>query len=77
MTDGTDPVSGVSVATGEITGTTGNAGGCTLQNVPLGTATVTATKEGYDSYSESVTVTSSTTSLEITLTETSGGESTP
>ena len=58
------------MAIGEITGTTGSAGGCTLSNVPYGNVTVTAVKEGYESYSQSLTVDDSTTSLQITLTET-------
>ena len=67
VTDGTDPVAQVAVAIGEITGTTGNAGGCTLSNVPVGSATVTATKEGYYDYSASITVAADTETLEIEL----------
>jgi len=40
-----------------------------LRNVPVGTVTITATKEGYVAYSKSETITSETTSLSITLTE--------
>ncbi len=69
VTDGSDPVSGVAVAIGDINGTTGGQGGCTLSNVPVGSATVTATKEGYEAYSQSVTITASTETLEIVLTE--------
>ncbi|WP_407420675.1 PEGA domain-containing protein [Methanobrevibacter sp.] len=67
VTDGTNPVSQVEVAIGEITGTTGSQGGCTLHNVPVGTVTVTATKTGYVNYSQEVTITSSTETLEIIL----------
>lgn len=67
VTDGTNPVSQVEVAIGEITGTTGSQGGCTLHDVPVGTVTVTATKTGYVTYSQEVTITSSTETLEITL----------
>ncbi len=69
VTDGTDPVGQVEVAIGEITGTTGNQGGCTLRNVPVGEVTVTATKTGFEDYSQSVTITSETETLNITLTE--------
>lgn len=69
VTDGSDPVSGVAVAIGDINGTTGGQGGCTLSNVPVGSATVTATKEGFEDYSQSILVTGETTSLEIELTE--------
>ena len=70
MTDGTDPVSGVSVAVKDkgISGTTGVAGGCTLSNVPVGNVIITAIKEGYADYSHEETITSETTSLSITLT---------
>ncbi|MBR0369486.1 MAG: carboxypeptidase regulatory-like domain-containing protein [Methanobrevibacter sp.] len=67
VTDGTNPVSQVEVGIGEITGTTGSQGGCTLHDVPVGTVTVTATKTGYVTYSQEVTITSSTETLEITL----------
>lgn len=69
VTDGTDPVGQVEVTIGEITGTTGNQGGCTLRNVPVGEVTVTATKTGYEAYSQSVTITSETETLNITLIE--------
>ena len=69
VTDGTDPVGQVEVAIGEITGTTGNQGGCTLRNVPVGSATVTATKTGYEVYTQNITVTNETETLNITLTE--------
>ncbi|WP_407420680.1 PEGA domain-containing protein [Methanobrevibacter sp.] len=67
VTDGTDPVGQVEVAIGEITGTTGSAGGCTLSNVPVGSATITATKEGYENYSETITVDETHTSFTISL----------
>ncbi len=69
VTDGTNPVGQVQVSIGDITGTTGLAGGCKLSNVPLGAATVNATKEGFEEYSKSIVVTAETTSLEIELTE--------
>lgn len=67
VTNGTNPVSGVEVKIGTITGTTGSQGGCTLHDVPVGTVTVTATKTGYKNYSREVIITSSTETLTITL----------
>lgn len=69
VTDGTDPIGQVEVAIDDITSTTGNAGGCTLRNVPVGTVTITANKEGYEEYIEELTITSETETLNITLTE--------
>lgn len=74
VTDGDNPLGQVNVAIGEITGTTGNAGGCNLNKVPIGNATVTATKDGYEDYSSNVTITSETTSLAIELTAVGDGE---
>lgn len=64
-----NPVGQVNVAIGDITSTTGNAGGCTLRNVPVGTVTITATKEGYENYTREVNITSETETLEIILEE--------
>lgn len=54
-----------------ITCTTGSAGGCTLQNVAVGTYTVTATAENYENYArnEDLTVTIDTSSLDIVMTK--------
>ncbi len=64
-----NPVGQVDVAIGDITSTTGNAGGCTLRNVPVGTVTITATKEGYETYTHEINITSETETLEIILEE--------
>lgn len=55
----------------EYTGRTGSAGGCNIQNVPVGTYTVTATATGYTDYesSEDVEITEESHSLSITMTE--------
>lgn len=73
VTDGTDPVKGASVvlakgSTEVASSTTGDAGGCTLQNVEDDTYTITVTKEGFTEYSASVTTSKSNTSLSIELT---------
>ena len=49
-----DPVGQVEVSIDDISCTTGNAGGCTLRNVPTGECTITAVKEGYAPYSQTV-----------------------
>lgn len=74
VSDGTNPINGVSItltdttdSTKTFTGTTGSAGGCTLSKVTLGTYTVSATKEGYKEYSGSLTVTEETSTLTIEM----------
>ena len=79
VTDGENAIEGASVAIGDITGTTGNAGGCTLSNVLDGEHTITATKEGYENYSATITSDSTHSSFTITMTavtddENTGGE---
>lgn len=64
-----NPVSGASVSIGNISSTTGVAGGCTLQNVPVGTQTIEVIATGYDEYSDTITVSNSSTSFTITLNE--------
>jgi len=76
VTDGTDPIKGASVvltkgATEIASSTTGDAGGCTLQNVEDDTYTITVTKEGFTEYSASVTTSENNTSLSVKLTATS------
>lgn len=75
VNDGTDAVAGVVVAIGAINGTTGPAGGCTLKGVGDGEQTITATKEGYEEYSDTITVSENNTSFTISLTEVTPGES--
>ena len=72
VNDGTDPIEGavVTVATGK-TGTTCNAGGCTVTGVLPATYTVTVEKEGYESYSGSKVIDSGHTSFTISLTQVS------
>lgn len=79
VNDGENAIEGASVAIGDITGTTGNAGGCTLSNVLDGEHTITATKEGYENYSATITSDSTHSSFTITMTavtddENTGGE---
>lgn len=57
----------VTVMTGK-TGTTGAAGGCTVKDVLFGTYTVTVVADGFEDYSDSITVDASHTSFNISLT---------
>lgn len=54
----------------EYSGTTGSAGGCTIQNVPHGEYTVNATAAGYEEYTGSFTVSSTSKNLSISMTAT-------
>lgn len=54
----------------EYSGTTGSAGGCTIQNVPSGEYTVTATAAGYNEYTGSFTVSATSKNLAISMTAT-------
>ena len=67
INDGTDAIQGAVVTIGNITGTTGSAGGCTLQNVSDGEHSVTVTAEGYTSKTETITVSESDTTFTISL----------
>ena len=72
--DGTDAVEGATVAIGDITGTTGSAGGCTLQGVADGEQTISVTVTGFDDYSGTITVSENDTSFTISLTAATPGE---
>ena len=63
------PINGANVSIDEISSTTGSLGGCTLQDVPFGIQTITVTKEGYEEYSDSITVSEENTEFTITLIE--------
>ena len=67
INDGTNAVQGASVSIGDITGTTGSQGGCTLQNVSDGEHSVTVTADGFISKTETITVSESDTSFTISL----------
>lgn len=73
VTDGKDPVQGaiVTIGTKSCANGTGAAGGCTVSGVEVGTGVaVTVTCEGYEDYSATEDITTETTTLSITLTET-------
>lgn len=58
VTDATtgDPLDGASVQTGGVVATTGADGNYTLTNIPVGTATITASKTGYISASREAVI---------------------
>lgn len=67
INDGTDAIKGANVSIGEITGTTGSAGGCTLHNVSDGEHSVIVTADGYTSKTETITVSANATTFTISL----------
>ena len=69
VNDGTNPIQGASVSIGNITGTTGSQGGCTLQNVTDGENTVIVTADGYLTKTQTIIVSESDTSFTISLDE--------
>lgn len=73
VNDGTDPVEHASVSIGQISSTTGSAGGCTLQDVPEGSQTIVVTATGYEEYTDTIEVSSQNNEFTITLTEESQG----
>jgi len=79
INDGTAPINGASVVIGEVSKTTGSAGGCTFDNIEEGTVSVEVSKEGFTTKTEEITVDSEHTSFTISLEATSeetGGETT-
>ena len=67
INDGTNAVQGASVSIGGITGTTGSAGGCTLQNVSDGEHSVTVSADGFTTKTETIIVSESDTTFTISL----------
>lgn len=67
INDGTDPIKGATVTIGAKTGTTGDAGGCTIKDIEEGSVSVEVAKEGYTTKTETITVDSTHTSFTISL----------
>lgn len=65
-----EAVSGATVAIAGKTGTTGGAGGCTIKEILPGKYTVTVEKDGFDKYTQEITVDASHVSFNISLTTT-------
>ena len=68
INDGTDPIKGATVTIGAKTGTTGDAGGCTIKDVEEGSVSVEVSATGYTTKTETITVDSTHTSFTISLT---------
>ena len=68
--DGTDAIQGATVVIGEVSKTTGSAGGCSFTEMTDGEKSVTVTKEGYTDKTETITVSENYTSFTISLTAT-------
>ena len=68
VNNGTAPVENATVSIGDVTSTTGSAGGCSLQNIPDGEQTVNVTCEGYTDYTGTITVSEDNTTFTISLT---------
>ena len=68
VNDGTDPIQGATVTIEGKTGTTGSAGGCTIEGILEGSHTVTVTADGYTDATETITVDAEHTSFTISLT---------
>lgn len=68
VNDGTNPIKGATVKIGSKTGTTGDAGGCTIKGVEEGSQSVEVSATGYVTKTETITVDSTHTSFTISLT---------
>lgn len=68
INDGTTGISGATVTIGEVTGTTGSSGGCTLKDIEEGSQSVTVEATGYVTKTETITVDEDHTSFTISLT---------
>lgn len=67
INDGTNPIKGATVTIGAKTGTTGDAGGCTIKGIEEGSVSVEVAKEGYTTKTETITVDETHTSFTISL----------
>ena len=68
VTDGTNAIKGATVTIGSKTGTTGDAGGCTIKDVEEGSVSVEVAAEGFTTKTETITVDATHTSFTISLT---------
>ena len=67
INDGTNAIEGATVAIGAKTGTTGSAGGCTINGVEEGSQTVEVSATGYTTKTETISVDETHTSFTISL----------
>ena len=68
INDGTDPIKGATVTIGAKTGTTGDAGGCTIKDVEEGSVSVEIAATGFTTKTETISVDETHTSFTISLT---------
>lgn len=68
VVNSTTPVAGVVVSSGAVSVTSAADGAYTLNNLPLGSATISASKSGYDGYSTTITVATGTNTRDIYMT---------
>lgn len=68
VNDGEEAVSGATVVIGEMSRTTGDAGGCNFADLTDGEHTVTVTKEGFSEKTEVINVSADATNFVISLT---------
>lgn len=68
VNDGTDPIQSATVVIGETTKTTGSAGGCAFNDITDGDVSITVSKEGYTTKTESISVAYDSTTFTISLT---------
>lgn len=64
-----NPISGANVTIGDVTRTTGSAGGCSFNSITDGEHEITVTHDGYNDYSDNISVNSENTSFEVSLTK--------
>lgn len=67
VSDGESGVAGASVVIDGVTKTTGAAGGCTFKGLPEGNHTVVVSADGFTEKTESISVSSDSTSFSIVL----------
>lgn len=67
INDGTAPIEGATVTIGDKTGTTGSAGGCSINGVAEGSVSVEVSKQGFTTKTETITVDETHTSFTISL----------
>ena len=67
INDGTNAIEGATVKIGSKTGTTGSAGGCSINGVEEGSQSVEVSATGYTTKTETITVDETHTSFTISL----------
>ena len=68
VTDGTNPVQGASVVIGDVTKTTGSAGGCTFNGLTEGEHDISVVCDGFADFASTIIIAEENNNFEITLT---------